>query len=224
MTTTFAELAELDEIVRIPSPAPAPQALAHDGEHLWLGSWETSRFYGIFPRDGRVFEDRAAPGRPVGATCMGDELRVICSENGDGDNRFMRRYIPGHGFKSHDAIACPDDTGSFLAWNGERLWMTQRHNKCAIELDAHCRPVRTIDVGEQILGATWVGERLYLSIWLGKERGGSRVAYIEPRVESPQLTFVASSPFACISLAYDGERLWTNDAKAMQIVAFRIPA
>src|SRR5580704_9235675 len=68
MTTDFAELAE---IVRIPSPAPAPQALACDGEHLWLGSWETARIYGIYANQGRVFEEVQAPGKPVGATVVG---------------------------------------------------------------------------------------------------------------------------------------------------------
>src|ERR1700729_1860759 len=109
MTTSPAELSALDEIVRIPSPAPAPQSLAHDGEHLWLGSWETNRVYGIVPAHGRVFEEAAAPGRLVGSTVVGDELRFVCSENGEGDDRFIRRFVPGHGFKSHEAIPCPDE-------------------------------------------------------------------------------------------------------------------
>jgi hypothetical protein len=45
MTTV---LGEPTEIVRIPSPAPAHQAPDFDGEDLWLGSRETSRFYGRF--------------------------------------------------------------------------------------------------------------------------------------------------------------------------------
>src|SRR5580693_1043709 len=114
MLTTFPEL---EEIVRIPSPAPAPQALACDGEHLWLGSWETSRVYGIDAHQGRVFEEAPAPGRPVGATVLGDDLR------------FIRRYVPAHGFKSHEAVQCPDDTGSFLAFDGTRLWLSQRFLK-----------------------------------------------------------------------------------------------
>jgi hypothetical protein len=44
MTTV---LGEQTEIGRIPSPAQAHQAPAFDGEHLWLGSRETGRFYGL---------------------------------------------------------------------------------------------------------------------------------------------------------------------------------
>jgi hypothetical protein len=218
------ELAPLDEIVRIPSPATTPQSLAHDGETLWLGSWDTSSVYGIDPKQGRVIEETAAPGRPVGCTCVGDELRFVISENGDGDNRFIRRYVPGHGFKTREAIACPEDTGSFLAFDGKRLWLTQRYNKRVLELDAAFAPVRTIEIGEQILGATWVAERLYLSLYLGKERGGSRIAYIEPGAAAPVLTYAAQSPFVGVSLARDGDRLWTNDFKNNEIVAFAIPS
>jgi hypothetical protein len=222
MTTSAAELSEVAEIVRIPSPAPAPQALAHDGEHIWLGSYETSRIYGIYPSQGRVFEELAAPGRPIGATTVGDELRCILSENGETDNRFIRRYVPGHGFKSSGAIACPDDTGSFLAWDGDHLWLSQRHNKRVLELDPSYRVIRTVDVGEEIIGIAWVDERLYLSLWLGKERGGCRIAYIEARAATPQPVVVAQSPFAAVSLARDGGRFWTNDFKAAQIVAFTV--
>lgn len=221
MMISTAELSELTEIVRIPSPAPKPQALAHDGEHLWLGSYETSHIYGIIPTQGRVFETMAAPGKPVGATTVGDELRFVCSENGDENNRFIRRYVPGHGFKTQ-AIQCPDDTGSFLAYDGEHLWLSQRHNKRVLELDPAYRIVRTVDVGEEIIGMTWADDRLYLSTWLGKDRGGCRIASIDPRAEAPELVFVAQSPFTAVSLVRDGDRFWTNDFKADQIVAFHI--
>jgi sugar lactone lactonase YvrE len=224
MTESTTELPDLAEIVRIPSPAPHPQALAHDGESLWLGSWETGHFYGINPKNGNVFEQFPSPGKPVGATCVGDELRCVVSEGGDEDHRRIRRYVPGHGFKLRESIACPDDTGSFVACDGKRLWLSQRFNKRILELDSEGKPVRTIDAGEEILGLVWVGARLYISTWLGRERGGSHIAYIEPSLAAPQLNVVAHSPFAGVALAYDGERLWTNDFKDNAIVAFAIPA
>jgi hypothetical protein len=224
MTASASELSELAQIVRIPSPATANQSLAHDGEHLWLGSWETRRVYGIVPHHGKIFEELPAPGRPVGSTCVGDELRFVCSENGEADDRFIRRYVPGHGFKSHEAVPCPGDAGSFLAYCGEHLWLSQRHNKRVLELDPQHRVIREIPVGEEIMGIAWVGERLYLSLWLGRERGGCRIAYMQARASAtPELVYAASSPFAAVSLARDGDRLWTNDFRATEIVAFSIP-
>ncbi|MGH7709552.1 MAG: hypothetical protein ACREM8_06300 [Vulcanimicrobiaceae bacterium] len=210
----------MEEIVRIPSPAPAPQALVHDGEHLWMGSWETQRIYGLDPHQGTVFEEWAAPGKPVGGTAVGDDLRFVCSEAAD--SRFIRRLVPGHGFK-HEAIPCPEDTGSFLAFDGERLWLSQRYNKRVLELDADYRVVRTIEIGEQIIGLSWFDDRLYLSTWLGKDRGGCRIAYIEPGLTTPPVIFATEVPFVAVSLARDGDRLWTNDFKANAIVAFALP-
>ena len=70
----------IDELLRMPSPAPVPQALAFDGELLWMGSWETQRLYGIVPQQFTVQEEAGTPGKPVGAVAVGDELRLVCSE------------------------------------------------------------------------------------------------------------------------------------------------
>src|SRR5579875_3148691 len=211
-------LSAIDETLRIPAPAPAPQALAFDGDLLWVGSWETERIYAIDPHRGSVREESAAPGKPVSA--VGDELRFVLSEADD--SRFIRRYIPGHGFKS-EAVQCPDDTGSFLAFDGERLWLSQRYNKRIIELDAALRPVRTIPIGEEIIGFAWARGVVILSTWLGRERGGCRIATIDPNGPAPQLRFVAAVPFAAVSLALDGRACWTNDFKQNEIVRFTLP-
>lgn len=223
MTTTPAELSAIEEIVRIPSPVPTPMALAHDGERLWIGSSETRRVYAIDPNQARVVEETTAPGKPIGATVVGDELRFVCSENGEANERFIRRFIPGHGFKSHDAVQCPDDTGSFLAYDGEHLWLSQRHNKRVLELDAQHRVVRTVDVGEEILGMAWSGDGLYVIAWLGDDRGGYRITYLEPRSENPAPRYLAQLPFAAVSLAWDGDRLWCVDYEKAEIVAFHLP-
>ncbi|TAM72893.1 hypothetical protein EPN44_14905 [bacterium] len=213
-------LPPLDEVVRFSAPCPAPQSLAFDGEHLWLGSWETRRLYGLDPRTGTVFEESVAPGRPVGGITAGDALRLICSE--EGDSRFIRRYLPGHGFKQHEAIPCPDDTGSFLGFDGERLWLSQRYNKRVLELDGAYRPVREVRIGEEIIGIAWVDGALYVSTWWGRDRGGCRIARVRLNAE-PELEWVAQSSFAAISLARDNGRLWTNDFKKAEIVAFTLP-
>ncbi|MGH7727456.1 MAG: hypothetical protein ACREM2_01520 [Vulcanimicrobiaceae bacterium] len=222
MQTSSPDLAELAEIVRIPSPAPLPQSLAYDGERLWVGSFETARVYALDPRRGVVADEGAVPGKPIGSTAVGDELRFVVSEGGEADNRFIRRYVPGHGFKSREAIACPDDTGSFLAFDGTHLWLSQRYRKRVLELDANFAPTRTLEVGEEIIGLAWVDERLYLSLWLGRERGGCRIAYLEPGADAGPM-LVAGSPFVAVSLARDGERLWTNDFRRNELVAFALP-
>ncbi len=211
-------LMPIRELLRVPSPAPTPQALAHDGERLWMGSWTTQRFYGIAPRSFTVFEEANVPGRPVGAVSVGEELRVLCSEGGDADHRFIRRYIPGHGFKTHDAYPAPEDTGSFVAYDGEHVWLSQRYNRRIFELDARYRPQREIGAPAQVLGIAWVSARLYCSLWYGKD-GGAKIGRLE---RSGSIEPIADVPFAAISLTHDGARFWSNDTRADEIVAFTL--
>ncbi|MDQ6826059.1 MAG: hypothetical protein M3Z14_02520, partial [Candidatus Eremiobacteraeota bacterium] len=113
---------DINEISRLPAPAPKPQALAFDGQQLWLSSIETDRIYAMDPVHWTIREEAQVPGKPWGMVALGDELRVLCGETVD-DHRIIRQFIPGHGFKSSNAIACPGDTGSHLSYDGERLFV-----------------------------------------------------------------------------------------------------
>jgi hypothetical protein len=164
-----------------------------------------------------VFEEANAPGRPVGMVDVDGELRVICSEGSD-DDRFIRRYVPGHGFVMDDRIGCPDDTGSFLAFDGIHLWLSQRYNKRVFELDGQYRVVSVTPVDAQILGIVWAGGRLYASTWHGKDGGGCKLARITPAKNAVE--YVTALPFAAVSLAHDGTRFWTADPRETSLVAF----
>lgn len=207
----------IEELLRLPSPAPKPQALACDGDNLWMGSWETQRIYGLDRIHFTLFEESNAPGKPVSLVSVGDELRAVLSE-GD-DNRFIRRYVPGHGFKDKDRIPCPDDTGSFLAFDGSCLWLSQRHNQRILELDAQGAILSEVHAEAEIIGIVWHEQTLYASLWYGRE-GGCHIGRVDPgrtRVET-----IAAVPFAAISLTHDGTRFWTNDTKKNEIVAFTL--
>jgi hypothetical protein len=55
------------ELHRLPSPAPRPHALAHDGERLWMGSVENSRIYSIDPVAWTAREEGLTPGAHTGS-------------------------------------------------------------------------------------------------------------------------------------------------------------
>lgn len=203
----------VEQLLRLPSPAPRPQALASDGEHLWMGSWETQRVYGIDPRHFTVFEESNAPGKTVGGVVVGDELYFVCSE-GD-DDRFIRRYVPGHGFKEK-RVPCPENTGSFLAFDGNSLWLSQRYNKRVLQLDGEYHPVRTIEVGAEVIGIVFVEGLLYAATYFGKD-SDRKIARISGGVE-----YLANLPAGAISLAHDGGRFWTNIPSENVLVAFTL--
>jgi len=211
----------IEELQRIPSPAPAPQGLACDGTDLWIGSVETHRIYGVRAQTGAVFEENDAPGGPIGLVVTGDAIRAVTSEGPEGD-RYIRRYVIGHGFKS-EAIACPDHTGSFLAWDGDHLFLSQRFEQRILELDPSGGIIRTIPVPRQITGITIVNGLFYAMTCANKACDDMRVLRIDARKETPAVTELAGVPFIARSLAWDGTKFWTSARESNEVVAFGIP-
>lgn len=209
---------DVKEALRLPSPAPRPQALAFDGEKLWMGSIETDRLYAINPLQWTVIEEEHVPGKPWGMTVVGDELRVICGI-GDDDDRVIRRFIPGHGFKKQDSIDCPDYTGSQLSYDGTYLYLSQWYNRRILGLDERGTIVKQIDVPHGICGQCYVEDSFYLITTDDEESS----EYFLTKVSVNGTTVaedVARIPFAARALAYDGSRFWTNHREANQIVSF----
>lgn len=214
-------LKKIKEVSRRLSPAPRPQGLAVDGETLWMGSLETCRIYEIDIAQWTVRGETQAPGKPYGITVMGDELRVLLSE-GDDDRRTIRRFIPGHGFKSEGAIDCPDDTGSQLSYDGDRLYVSQWYNKRIISLDAQGTPGTVIETPHGVCGQVVFQGAFYV---LGTDDEDSTdyfLTRIDARNGSPKAEDIASVNFQGRALAYDGTRFWSNHRERHEIVAFTI--
>ena len=212
---------DVTESLRLPSPAPRPQSLAFDGEKLWMGSIETSRLYAIDPLHWTVVEeDNSTPGLPWGMTVVGDELRVICGE-GEDDDRVIRRFVPGHGFKSHDAVECPDKTGSQLSYDGTRLYVSQWYNQCILGLDEKGDIVRRIDVPRGICGQCFADDAFYVITTDDEESQDYFLGKIGANGSS-KFEDLARIPFAARALAFDGSRFWTNHREANEIVSFSV--
>ena len=215
-------LSDVSEIERRPSPAPAPQSLGFDGESLWMGSRDTHRMYAIDPRTWSARDEGEAPGTPWGLTVTGDELRVVCGESPD-DNRFIRRFTPGHGFQTSERIACPDDTGSYLGFDGDRLYLTQWYRKRILSLDDTGSVGSTIIVPHGICGCVVIEGRFYLATTDDEESTEYWLTRVDARGATPVIDDIARIPFAARSLTYDGDRFWTNHRERNEIVSFAAP-
>ncbi len=212
---------EVTEVVRMISPAPRPQSLAFDGASLWMGSIETCRLYEMDPVHWTVRDEVEAPGKPWGMTVMGDELRVICGE-GEDDHRFIRRFVPGHGFRNEGVIPCPDDTGSQLGFDGDRLYLSQWYNKRVLSLDADGNVGTIIEAPHEICGQVILGGVFYL---LGTDDENSEEYFLtrlDARNGKPQIEDLAMLRFGARGLAFDGTRYWTNHRENNEIVAFTV--
>ena len=211
----------IEELLRLPSPAPRPQSLAYDGSLLWMGSRETKQLYALDPRTWTVRDQVSAPGTPWGMTVVGDELRVLCGETDD-DTRIIRRFVPGHGFKLQEALPCPDDTGSQLSYDGDRLYVSQWYRKRILSLDEAGTVGSTIDVPHEICGQVIVGGRFYCVTTDDEETDEYFLTCVDARDGTPRSRDVARIGFSARALAFDGDRFWTNHREADQIVAFQL--
>ena len=216
-------LPDVTELERLPSPSPAPQSLGFDGESLWMGSRDTQRLYRIDVATWVAHDEGEAPGIPWGLTLTGDELRVVCGEAPD-DNRYIRRFVPGHGFASAPRIACPDDTGSYLGFDGDRLYLTQWYRKRIVSLDAAGTVGSVIDVPHGICGCVVIEGRFYLATTDAEETTDYWLTRVDARGGTPIVEDLARIGFAARSLAFDGERFWTNHRERNEIVAFAAPS
>ena len=207
---------------RFPSPVPTPQALAWDGNKLWMGSRDLRRIYVIDPKTWEVLDEKEPPGIPWAAVATNETLRFTIGE-GPNDDRYIRRFVPDVGFSEADKIACPEFTGSYLSYDGENLYLSQWYKHRILKLDANGNIVRVIDADAEVSGHAFVDGMVY--VLRGTEQNGESwtIAQLNPREEKPEVKDIAIVPFACRSLTFDGTNFWSNHRAANEIVSFALP-
>jgi hypothetical protein len=216
------KLPAVAEQQRLTSPAVTPQALAWDGKHLWMGSRDLRRIYAIDSNEWTVVKETEAPGIPWAAVAVNGSFHFTIGEGPD-DDRYIRRFTPSDGFSGSDRIACPEFTGSYLSHDGEHLHLSQWYKHRILKLDPRGEILRVIDVGAEICGHVFVHGLIYLVRGAERPNEDWRIARLDPREKTPSVQDLASVPFACRSLTFDGERFWANHRAANEIVSFVLP-
>lgn len=216
-------LLPITNLQRLPSPAPAPQALAWHSNALWMGSRDLRRIYGIDPKNWKVFEEIEAPGIPWAAVSTGEALWFTLGEGPD-DDRYLRRYFIGRGFSPEkERIPCPELTGSYLSYDGEHLYLSQWYKHRILKLDASGNILRALAIEAEICGHVFVDGLIY--VLRGTEQGNEdwRIARLDPREETPKVNDLGAVPFQSRSLTFDGERFWSNHRAKNQPISFTLP-
>lgn len=208
------------------SPTISPQALAWDRHHLWVSSRDLGMLYKIDIETWQIVEEIDPPGIVWAAVSSGDgEMRFTIGK-GLNDDRYIYRYAPDEGFAK--LFACPDFTGSFLSFDGEHLYMSQWYEERILEFDDHGNILRKIDIGAEICGHTFADGAMY--VLRGRENKDQpdkseewRLAWLNPKQETPNVEDLAAVPFAARSLTFDGEHLWSNHRAAKETMSFALP-
>ena len=213
-------MAPIVESSRRTAPAVTPQALACDGENLWVSSRDLGTLYKCEAATLRVVEEIDPPGVIWAAVSTHDWWRFTIGK-GLNDDRYVYRYTPEDGFAK--LFACPEFAGSYLSFDGSSLYLSQWYKGEIHRIDDGGNISRTISVGAEVSGHTFANGLLY--VLRGTEQNGESwtLASVDLSAEAPVATDVAAVPFACRSLAFDGEKFWTNHRAAGEIVSFNLP-
>ncbi len=211
---------QITELSRRRAPTITPQALAWDGRNLWMSSRDLGTFHKIDAPTLKVLEEIDPPGVVWAAVLTTDGWRLTVGK-GLNDDRYVYRYTPGAGFVK--LFACPDFAGSYLSFDGSYLYLSQWYKGDVHRVDDSGKISRTINVSAEICGHTFVDGSLY--VLRGTEQDGESwtIARLDPRDETPVVNDLGSVPFACRSLAFDGEKFWTNHRAAGEVVSFNLP-
>jgi hypothetical protein len=205
---------------RYPSPTVTPQALAWNGEQLWMSSRDLGTLHKIDIEKWKVVDEIDPPGIVWAAVATNGAMHLTIGK-GLNDDRYVYRYDSKHGFTK--LFACPEFTGSYLSFDGGNLYLSQWYEKRILKYNKDGQIVRKIDIGAEICGHTFVDGMIY--VLRGKEKPNEdwRIARLDPREETPEVRDLATVPFACRSLTYDGENFWTNFRAANETISFSLP-
>jgi hypothetical protein len=207
------------ETSRRAAPGGHPQPLAFDGTTLWMGAWDTNRLYAIDPKTWRVTDEVDAPGKPYGMAVTGAEMRVVVAI-GPEEDRYHFRFVPGKGFDESSKTACPDFTGSHLAFDGTTLYMAQMGLRRIVTLDDAGKIAREIALPTRIAGMGFGPGGFYV-ISGDEEWENLKLASFDVTKNDPTLTPIAAIPFdGARALANDGSAWWTCDREVSEIVSF----
>ena len=204
------------------SPTVTPQALAWHAGDLWIGSRDLRRIYEVEPETFRIRQEFEAPGIPWAAVSNGESIFFNLGE-GEDDDRYIWRFVPGKGFADDMRIPCPEFTGSYLSYDGKHLYLSQWYKHRIVQLEARGGILRSIHVDAEISGHCYANGQIY--VLRGTEQEGEHwhIARLDPREEAPTVQDLAHVPFACRSLTYDGERFWSNHRAANETISFTLP-
>jgi hypothetical protein len=211
----------IKELARKPSPGARPQPLALFEDALWVGAWETNALYAIDPKTWSTIDTVPAPGRPYGIASFDSELRVVVSDGGEADDRYLYRFRPGKGFDEASKTACPDFTGSHLAAKDGELYLGQMHYRRILVLDDAYAIVRTIPLATRIGGFGFGPNGALFLIAADQEFERLELAIADE--EKPgEPSVVAPIEFGARALTFDGKAWFTSDREESQIVSFTV--
>jgi len=213
----------MDELTRYASPVRGPQGIAWDGATMWLTSAANGRMYELHPKTWCIRREFVPPYEALGITSTGSDFRAILAPQIDEpdlerDHRHVYAFSPETGFAERSV--CPDNSGSFLAYDDGTVYVSQAWDKRLVELDERGTAVRAVQLERRPVGMTIVDGAFYLAT-VDEEWGDGRFERLGIHDDASSIRALRSFPFGPRGVAFDGERFWTADRDGHALVSFR---
>lgn len=209
---------------RYESPVKGPQGLAWDGKRLWITSAANGRIYEIDPRTWTVQNEFSPPYEALGIAYTGTDFRLVLApaieeEDLELDHRHVYGFSPDAGF--NECFVCPDQSGSFLAYDGSALFLCQAWDKRLLQLDEAGKAARSLELPRRPVGIHFVDGTLYVASvnddWLD-----SRIERVDISGNVPQTETIGTLPYKVRGITFDGARFWVADRNNDALEAFTL--
>jgi hypothetical protein len=184
------------------TPAPCPQGLAFDGEHLWNVDRRTDMIYRLDPDNGEVVDSLPAPGYvPRGLTWDGKRLWVA-----DAEDELIYAVNPATRIVEK-TIYCPVSRPYGLAWDGKYIWIADDAGDRIHQISTEDGTTITSVTAPtpHPCGLTFDGSHLWVS-----DRYQDMIYMVTVDAGDVIICFEAPGPHSW-GLAWDGRNLWNAD-------------
>lgn len=209
---------------RYESPVKGPQGLTWDGKSLWVTSAANGGIYAIDPLTLTVQKEFSPPYEAFGIAYTGTNFRVVLApaieeEDLELDHRYVYAFSTESGF--NQCFICPDRSGSFLAYDGSALFLSQAWDKQLLQLDEAGKATRSLELPRRPVGMAFVNGTLYMAS-VNDDWMDSRIERVDISGIVPQIETIGTLPYKVRGITFDGTRFWVADRNNHALEAFTL--
>lgn len=202
------------------TPMSEPQGLALRDGGYWISFRGVPTLYALDSATWSLREITPLTGTAWGLTAVGDGVVAVCGRAPE-DARSIHRF-DADGRETAAPAACPAETGSYLAFDGHDLYLSQWYERRIFRVrDGTFEQVAQSPRG--VCGIAAVDGRLAVLNTADEETTDYYLTFLDPNRPGAAPIDVARVPFAARSLIRTGNGYLTNHRERGEIVTFDVP-
>lgn len=199
---------------------PQPQGLAVAGARIFVSFRENPQIFTLDLSTSRCELWAVAPNPPWGLAASENRVWAVCSYGPDADRHIVEFDAAGNLHPS--PTRCPDGTGSYIAFDGRVLFLSQWYEQRVFRLTDTRAFEPLIRTTRGICGIAADRGTLTLLTTADEDTLEYHLERYDSGDPDAACVDVATVPFRARSLAWTGTEYLTNHREGGEIVAFSI--